>query len=629
MTRKQKRLLSRIITGVILLIAALITEARLGDRLPLWQVLLLYLPAYLVAGLDVLKRAGQNILHGQIFDEGFLMALATLGALAVGFLPTGEAEFAEAVFVMIFYKTGTLFESIAVGKSRRSVSKLMDLRPQTARVLRNGTELEVSPEAVQVNELILVRPGERIPLDGTVVSGRSDLDTAALTGESLPLAVDVGARAVSGATNLTGALVLRVTSPFEDSTVQRILSLVQSAAARKARSEQFITRFARYYTPFVVICAILVAILPPLASESFSAAFPVWLTRALTFLVVSCPCALVISVPLTFFGSIGGAARHGILIKGGTYLEQLAKAQTVVLDKTGTLTKGFFTVSAIHPNGIDEAELLALAAAAEQHSNHPLAKAIAAAHKSTSRPAKNTREVAGRGVICEIDGKTVGVGNELLMRELDVVPEAVRERGTAVHVAREGRYLGYIVACDTVKPTASAAIKQLREAGVLQTVMLTGDREQTARAVAEELDLTEWHASLLPADKVTRLEALLAAPHRGTVLFVGDGINDAPVLSRADVGVAMGALGSDAAIEAADVVLMDDDLGKLALAIRHARRANRIVRQNITLTLAVKALALLGSALGLFGAWQMPVAIFADVGISVIAILNAMRTLKI
>ncbi|MBQ9777362.1 MAG: cadmium-translocating P-type ATPase, partial [Clostridia bacterium] len=436
MTRKQKRLLSRIVAGVILLIAALITEACLDGRLPLWQVLLLYLPAYLIAGLDVLKRAGQNILHGQIFDEGFLMALATLGALAVGFLPTGEPEFAEAVFVMILYKTGTLFESIAVGKSRRSVSKLMDLRPQTARVLRNGCELEVSPDAVKVNELILVRPGERIPLDGTVVSGRSDLDTSALTGESLPLAIDVGARAVSGATNLTGALTLRVTSPFEDSTVQRILSLVEGAAARKARSEQFITRFARYYTPFVVICAILVAILPPLASQSFSAAFPLWLTRALTFLVVSCPCALVISVPLTFFGSIGGAARHGILIKGGTYLEQLAKAQTVVLDKTGTLTRGSFTVSAIRPSGIDEAELLALAAAAEQHSNHPIAKAIAAARKSAPIPAKNTQEVAGRGVICEIDGRTVGVGNDLLMRELGVVPDAVREQGTAVHVAR-------------------------------------------------------------------------------------------------------------------------------------------------------------------------------------------------
>ncbi len=629
MTRKQKRLLSRIIVGAILLIVALVAEACFGDRLPLWQVLLLYLPAYFTAGLDVLKRAGQNILRGQIFDEGFLMALATLGALTVGFLPTGEAEFAEAVFVMIFYKTGTLFESIAVGKSRRSVSKLMDLRPQTARVLRNGTEIEVSPDAVNANELILVRPGERIPLDGTVVSGSSDLDTAALTGESVPLAIGVGGRAVSGATNLTGALTLRVTSPFENCTVSRILSLVETAAARKARSEQFITRFARYYTPFVVICAILLAILPPLASQSFFAAFPLWLTRALTFLVVSCPCALVISVPLSFFGSIGGAARHGILIKGGTYLEQLAKAQTVVLDKTGTLTEGMFTVSAIRSNGIDKAELLALAAAAEQHSNHPVAKAISAAHKSDPALAKGTQEVAGRGVICEISGRTVGVGNELLMRELGVVPEAVAEHGTAVHVAREGTYLGYIIATDTVKPSAPDAIKELREAGISRIVMLTGDREDTARAVAKELELTEWHASLLPADKVEKLEALLATPHRGTVLFVGDGINDAPVLSRADVGVAMGALGSDAAIEAADVVLMDDDPKKLALAIKHARRANRIVCQNIIITLSVKALALFGSAIGVFGAWQMPVAIFADVGISVIAILNAMRTLKI
>ncbi len=628
MTRKQKKMLCRIIAAATLLIAAFVAEALLGNRLAMWQALLLYLPAYLTVGFDVLKRAAANIARGQVFDENFLMALATLGALVIGFLPAGEAEFAEAVFVMIFYQTGELFQSIAVGKSRRSIANLMDIRPDMARVVRNGTELEVSPEEVGIGEIIAIRPGERIPLDGTVIDGISDLNTVALTGEAAPRAIGVGELAVSGATNGDGALLVRVTKPFESSTVARILALVETAAAKKARAEQFITRFARYYTPFVVISALLVAFLPPLFSGSFFALFPTWLARALTFLVISCPCALVISVPLSFFGGIGGASRRGILIKGAAHLEQLAKAETIVFHKTGTLTEGSFTVTAVVPQGITEAELLALAAAAEQHSNHPIAKALLATAGNTLPVAKSTKEVAGRGVISEIDGAELAVGNAALMQDVGTKAATPDVIGTLVHIARNGAYLGYIVISDTVKPHAAAAIAALHEAGVSRTVMLTGDRASTARAVATELGLTDWHAELLPADKVNELEVLLSMPHRGTVAFVGDGINDAPVLSRADVGIAMGALGSDAAIEAADVVLMDDDPAKIAIAIKGARRTLSIVRQNIALTLTVKAVALLGSALGLFGAWQMPIAIFADVGVSVLAILNAMRTLK-
>ncbi len=628
MTRKQKKKLCRIAAAAVLLIAAFIVEVCLADGLAAWQALLLYLPAYLTVGFDVLKRAAKNIVRGQVFDESFLMALATLGALAIGFLPTGEAELAEAVFVMIFYQTGQLFESVAVGKSRRSIAGLMDIRPDMARVVRDGKELELSPEEVCIGEVIAIRPGERVPLDGTVVEGCSDLNTAALTGESTPRAIGSGDLAVSGATNGAGALLVRVTKPYESSTVARILSLVETAAAKKAKTEKFITRFARYYTPFVVILALLVAFLLPLLSGSFLALFPTWLARALTFLVISCPCALVISVPLSFFGGIGGASRHGILIKGAAYLEQLAKAETVVFDKTGTLTEGSFTVTAITPCGIGEQELLTLAATAEQHSNHPIAKALLATVQNELPVITNAKEVAGRGVICEIDGMTLAAGNAALMQELGIAISTPNCNGTPIHVARNGIYLGYVAISDTVKPHAAAAIAALHEAGVTSTVMLTGDRAVSARAVATELGITDWRAELLPGDKVRELEALLAAPHSGTVAFVGDGINDAPVLSRADVGIAMGALGSDAAIEAADVVLMDDDPRKLALAIRGARRTLTIVRQNITLTLTVKAAALLGSALGIFGAWQMPIAIFADVGISVLAILNAMRALK-
>ena len=628
MTQKHKKRLFRILAGALLLLAAFLGDAMLGEHLAMWQTLLLYLPAYLTVGLGVLKRAAQNILHGQVFDENFLMALATLGALLIGFLPTGEAEFAEAVFVMIFYQTGELFESIAVGKSRRSIATLMDIRPDTARVIRENAPVEVSPDAVAVGECIAIYPGERVPLDGTVEEGISELHTAALTGEALPRSVTVGDAVFSGATNGGGTLKVRVTKPYADSTVARILSLVEGAAAKKARSEQFITSFARYYTPFVVISALLLALLPPLFSGAFAAMLPLWLSRALTFLVISCPCALVISVPLSFFGGIGGAARRGILIKGAVHLEQLALADTVVLDKTGTLTKGGFSVTKAVPCGVDAQTLLTLAATAEQQSSHPIAGALSAAVTTELPPLLDTKELPGRGVIAKTAQTTLAVGNLHLMEEVGAVPLAPPEDGTAAHVAQNGCYCGYILIADTLKETAAEALDDLRAAGITRTVMLTGDRENTARHVAAALGIDSWRAELLPADKVLEVERLLSEPRRGTLAFVGDGINDAPVLARADVGIAMGALGSDAAIEAADVVLMDDDPQKIATAVRVARKTLRIVRENIVLTLTVKAAALLCSAVGLLGAWQMPVAIFADVGVSVLAILNAMRTLK-
>ncbi|MBQ2757983.1 MAG: cadmium-translocating P-type ATPase [Clostridia bacterium] len=628
MTRKQKKQLARIIAAALLLVGAFVTDVLVGARLATWQLLLLYLPAYLTVGFTVLRRAAVNILHGEIFDENLLMALATLGALSLGFLPTGEPEFAEAVFVMIFYQTGELFEHIAVGKSRRSIGKLMQIRPDTARVMRDGAPREVVPDEVAVGEIISVYPGERVPLDGTVTEGRSDLNTAALTGESQPLSVGVGDNVYSGATNGGGSLFIKVTKPYHESTVARILALVEGAAAKKATAEQFITRFARYYTPLVVISALLLALLPPLFSGAFLATFPVWLARALTFLVISCPCALVISVPLTFFGGIGGAARHGILMKGAAHVEKLANASTVVMDKTGTLTEGEFCVTRCVPHGIDTNELLLLAAAAEQQSNHPIAKALIAAVKAPLPTITDTREQAGLGVTATVNGSHVAVGNLALMHSVGATPEALLADSTAIHVAKNGTWCGYIQMSDRIKPTAHAAIDDPRKIGITKTVMLTGDRAHVANAVATALHVDEYRAELMPADKVDAVEALLLAPHKGTVCFVGDGINDAPVLTRADVGIAMGALGADAAIEAADVVLMDDEPQKIALAITLSRKALRIVHQNIVLTLAVKAIALLGSALGLFGAWQMPIAIFADVGVSVLAILNAMRMLK-
>ncbi len=622
-------MLWRIIGAALLLGCAVLCEhVWLAGAAPLWR-LCLYLPAYLLVGFDVLWDAIRNLCHGQVLDEKFLMVIATVGALVIGFLPHTEAEFTEAVFVMIFFQTGELFQSVAVGKSRRAISALMDLRPTLARVERDGRECEVSPDEVTVGECILVRPGETVPLDGIVESGRSDLNTVALTGEASPRAVDVGDTVVSGCTNLTGALRVRVERPFAECTVSRILQLMESMGTRKSSSERFITRFAKFYTPFVVISALLLAFLPPLFLGSFRVHFAEWLSRALTFLVISCPCALVISVPLSFFGGMGGASRMGVLVKGSRDLEALARAEIAVFDKTGTLTEGCFTVSDLLPVGVTEAELLRFAAAAESCSNHPIAKAICAAAggKAVLHP-DAVREVAGRGSCATVDGAEIAVGNAALMREVGAEAPALPAGKNGVFVARNGTYVGAVLLSDTVKAGAAEALRDLAACGVQRTVMLTGDRAEVAAVVAKGLNVKEWHAELLPADKVRELEVLLAAPHKGTVLFAGDGINDAPVLARADVGIAMGALGSDVAIEAADVVLMDDDPRGIARAVRHARRTLRIVRQNIVLALGVKGIALICSALGLLGRWQMPFAIFADVGVAVLAILNAMRTLR-
>ena len=629
MTRKQKKNLCRIIAAALLLIAAFVTDLLVGERFPVWGSLLLYLPAYLTVGFDVLRRAAINILHGQIFDENFLMALATLGALSLGFLPSTEPEFAEAVFVMIFYQTGELFQSIAVGKSRRSIAALMDIKPETARVLRDGGELEVAPDDVAVGETVLVRPGERIPLDGRVARGTSDVNTAALTGEALPRAVTCGDEVISGSTNGAGALFITVTKPFCDSTVSRILALMEHASTKKSKSEQFITRFARFYTPFVVLSALLLAFLPPIFAQNYLSALPLWLSRALTFLVISCPCALVISVPLSFFGGLGGASRFGVLVKGSSHLEDLARVTTIAFDKTGTLTTGDFSVKGVYPLACDEGELLRLATAAEQYSNHPLARALQATWKGDLPHPESYKEVAGRGVVCTLAGDTLAVGNQRLMQELGVdCTFANAPSGTLIFVAKNGVLLGSILFGDTVKEGAKEALLALREAGASRLCLLTGDGEEAARTVAGELGIDDYRASLLPTHKVEAVEELLSTQRGGKLAFVGDGINDAPVLSRADVGIAMGALGSDAAIEAADVVLTDDDPEKIARAIRHARRTLKIVRQNIVMALSVKLAVMLLAALGVLGALQMPLAIFADVGVAALAILNAMRTLK-
>ena len=629
MTRKQRKNLLRIIGAAVLLVTAAVTARCLPENAPLWCELLLYMPAYLLVGYDVLWRAARNICRGQFFDENFLMALATVGALLTGFLPEGEVQFAESVFVMVFYQTGELFQSLAVGKSRRSIAELMDMRPEMARVIRDGKEVELSPDAVAVGEVVLVRPGEKIPLDGCVLEGNSDLNTRALTGESLPRAVTVGDSVISGCTNMTGLLHVRVEKPYAESTVSRILQLMTNASSRKSKSERFITRFAKFYTPSVVILAVLLAQLPPLFAGDFGANFVPWLSRALTFLVVSCPCAMVISVPLSFFGGMGGASRIGVLIKGSNDLESLAKTEIAVFDKTGTLTTGSFSVCEIHPVGVSNEELLLLAASAESESNHPIAKALCEAvpRERLLKP-QSVKEVAGKGLCALFGTDTVAVGNAALMREVGANAPVDDVVGTAVFVARNGVYLGSVTVADGVKEGSGEAISHLFACGVRRAVMLTGDREDIARDVARKVGISEWRSGLLPADKVREVEVLLATPRKGTLAFVGDGINDAPVLSRADVGVAMGALGSDAAIEAADVVLMDDDPRKLSRAIRHARRTLAIVRQNIVLALGIKAIVLIGSALGLWGAWQMPLAIFADVGVAVLAILNAMRTLR-
>ena len=611
MDSRQKKMLWRILAAGALFLIALLIPVQGAFRL------LLFLIPYGVIGWDVLWRAGRNLTRGQIFDEHFLMSLATIGALAIG-------EYPEAVFVLLFYQVGELFQSCAVGRSRRSIAALMDIRPDVARVERDGALEEVDPDEVSSGDVIVIKPGERVPLDGVILEGSSALDTAALTGESLPRSVSPGADVISGCINLTGLLRVQVTKPFAESTVARILELVENASGRKARAEAFITKFARYYTPAVVVAAVLLALIPPLF---FQGGWGDWLGRACSFLVISCPCALVISVPLAFFGGIGGASRAGILVKGGNYLEALANTETVVFDKTGTLTRGVFNVTAIHPEQASEADLLELAALAESWSDHPIAHSIREAYGAeldTGR-VSGVEERSGRGVQVQVDGRTVCVGNDTLMEEIGIAWHHCHQVGTTVHVAVDGVYMGHLVISDQVKEDAADAIRALRACGVRKTVMLTGDAQAVGEDVARRLGLDEVHAQLLPADKVDRVEDLLRQTSpRGALAFVGDGINDAPVLSRADIGIAMGALGSDAAIEAADVVLMDDKPSKIALAIRIARKTRSIVRQNIVFALGVKFLVLGLGAFGLANMWE---AVFADVGVSVIAILNSMRAL--
>ena len=612
MKRKQKRILYRIIISAVLLATVRIF---CPDE---WWAAFIYAVPYVIIGYDVIRKAVLNIAHGQVFDENFLMVIATIGAFATG-------EYMEAAAVMLFYQTGELFQSVAVGKSRKSISELMDIRPDYANIMRDGELVTIDPDEAAVGDEIIIKAGERIPLDGVVLEGESSVDTSALTGESLPRTVRVGDDVISGCVNQSGVLRVRVTKPFGESTVTRILDLVENAASKKAKAENFITRFARYYTPSVVIAAAALAVIPPL----FAGGWLMWLHRALVFLVISCPCALVISVPLSFFGGIGGAGRQGILVKGGSYLEVLVRTETVVFDKTGTLTKGVFNVTAVHPESIDEGRLIELAAYAESYSTHPIAKSILDAFNTEPDRSRVTscEELSGKGIEAVIDGLTVCVGNDKLMDSIGVKWHPCHHVGTTVHVAVDGKYAGHIVISDEVKETSERAVAALREAGVSKTVMLTGDSDKVGQDVAKRLGIDEAYTELLPADKVERVEALISEKsEKGALVFVGDGINDAPVLSRADVGIAMGAMGSDAAIEAADIVLMDDDPAKIAKAIGISRRTLRIVYENIIFALGVKALVLILGALGHANMWA---AVFADVGVSVIAILNAMRALKI
>ena len=635
MTRKQKKMRVRILVAAVLLLAAKLlptiwlpgaipflsvshaaADGTTAFSLSMWP---LYLAAYFTVGWDVLWRAVRNIKNGQVFDENFLMAVATVGAVGCG-------ELAEGVAVMLFYQVGELFQSVAVDRSRKSISSLMDIRPDYANVEREGRLEQVDPEEVAVGDTIVIKAGERVPLDGTVLDGTSNLDTAALTGESLPRSVKPGDEVISGCVNLSGLLHVKVSKPYGESTVAKILDLVENSAAKKAKAENFITKFARYYTPAVVFAALALAILPPLLGFG---AWMDWLQRALTFLVVSCPCALVISIPLSFFGGIGGASRQGILVKGGNYLEALAAAGTVVFDKTGTLTRGNFEVTVIHPQEMDEKELLECAALAERSSDHPIAQSILRACKEL--PALDrisaSEEIAGHGMHVTVDGREIYAGNARLMDKIGVpITLNCKHDGTIIHVAVDGRYMGHIVISDQIKPEAAQALKALKAAGVERTVMLTGDAQGAAQAVAAQVGVDEVHAQLLPGDKVDQVERLLKEkrPHR-TLVFVGDGVNDAPVLSRADIGVAMGAMGSDAAIEAADVVLMDDDLTKLPRAVAIARKTMRIVKENTVFAIGIKFLVLGLAAIGHANMWM---AVFADVGVCILAILNAGRMLR-
>lgn len=639
MNKKQKKWLKRILLALALFFTVMaldelgVLAGIFGEPGALYASFALYLIPYLIAGHDVLLKAWRNIRRGEAFDESFLMAVATIGAFAMIFFPETEPHMAEGAAVMLFYQVGELFQSYAVGKSRKSIAAMMDIAPDYANIERDGAIVEVDPDEVQVGDIIVVKPGERVPIDGVVVDGTSQLDTAALTGESVPRHIEVGGEVISGCINMTGVLRIRTTKLFGTSTVSRILELVENASEKKARTENFITRFARVYTPIVTLAAVAIAVVPPLLGMG---AWAGWILRGLTFLVVSCPCALVISVPLSFFGGIGGASRLGILVKGSNYLEALAQVDTVVFDKTGTLTSGTFGVVGVHPAGaIDSDQLLAVAAHAEAFSDHPIALSVKKAYLDEA-PADSERiidpariedaaEESGHGVKATVDGHAVLVGNDKLMSAHGISCPDCELTGTILHVAIDGSYAGHIVIADTVKDDAAQAIADLHAAGVERCIMLTGDREEVARSVASDLGLDEYHAQLLPGDKVEQVERILDST-RGNLAFVGDGINDAPVLTRADVGIAMGAMGSDAAIEAADIVLMDDKPSNIARAIRVARKTMRIVHQNIVFAIGVKLLILALAAVGIANMW---LAVFGDVGVAVIAILNAMRAMNV
>ena len=622
----KKKLLRIILTAVLLAGAWLVEHFA---ALPMWQVLLVYLVPYLVISYDVLGEAVEGIMEGDPFDENFLMSIATIGALLIGFLSNAEPQFIEGVFVMLFFQLGELFEHYAEDKARDSISELMDIRPDVANVERNGVVESVSPEEVKMGETVIVKPGEKIPLDGRVLEGSSSLNTVALTGESMPRDVSAGMEVISGCVNLSGVLKVQVEKAYSESTAAKIIQLVEEAGDNKSRSESFIRRFARVYTPIVVIAALALAVIPPFFYDSYAPAFGVWLYRALTFLVVSCPCALVISIPLTFFAGIGGASHKGILIKGGNYMDALSKLSTVVFDKTGTLTRGTFDVEAIHPEKLSEHELLHLAAHVERYSTHPIALALRMAYtdEKDNCTVEDIQETAGQGITATVNNQKVSVGNSRLMATLGItIPTCKRctsHAGTIVHVAIDGEYAGHIVISDQLKADAVKAIEALKQLGVSKTVMLSGDKREVVEQVAEQTKVTEYYAELLPADKVKHVERLIAEKNAGeTIAFVGDGINDAPVLARADVGIAMGALGSDAAIEAADVVLMDDKPSKIALAIELSCRTIFIAKENAWFAIGIKVAVLL---LATFGMASMGLAVFADVGVMVLAVLNAMR----
>ena len=605
----------RIIIGAILFIVAIVIDVNIE-----WLNIALYLISYIIVGGDIVMKAVKNIFRGKVFDENFLMSIATIGAMLIG-------EYPEGIAVMLFYQVGELFQSYAVDKSRRSIAEAMDIRPDYANVKKNDEVIKVDPDEVQIGDIIVIKPGERVPLDGKVIEGNSMVDTSALTGESVPREVEVGHEILSGCININGVITAEVTKEYGESTVSKILDLVENASSKKSQSEQFITRFARYYTPIVVILAVFIAIIPPLVIEG--ATFSDWIYRALAFLVVSCPCALVVSIPLSFFGGIGGASRKGILVKGSNYLEALAETEIIVFDKTGTLTKGVFNVQEVHPKGVSREELLELTAYAESYSNHPISSSLKQAYgkEIDNGRISDVEEISGHGVIAAVDGKKVAAGNIKLMKKLNIPCYEGEAVGTVVHVGIDDKYAGYIVIADEVKEDSARAIKELKEAKIKQTVMLTGDTKNVASKVAKQLGLDKVYSELLPGDKVEKVEELLAQKSaKGKLAFVGDGINDAPVLARADIGIAMGGLGSDAAIEAADVVIMTDEPSKIATAIKVSKKTLRIARQNTVFSIGIKIIVLILSAFGIATMWA---AIFADVGVTIIAVLNAFRALNV